>query len=241
VTVTVDDLRLLPALAQAGPEALGVLVDCDTGLGRTGVATPAAAADLASAVAATDGLRFEGFCTYPALPGVTEFFADAVARVAAHGLEATVVSAGGTPGMWERASLRPTVTEYRVGTYAFHDRTTVGAGAADLDDVAMTVRATVISRAAEGRAILDSGSKALTSDAGPDEFFGAILESPGAVVTRLYEEHGFVQAGDLEAFELGRQVHIVPNHACVVSNLFERFTVVSGGAVVDTWPIVRGR
>lgn len=242
VTVAVDDSRLLPALAgAAGPRALRVLVDCDTGLGRTGVATPAAAVALARGVDATDGLQFEGFCTYPALPGAEPFLAEAASRVAADGLEATVVSAGGTPGMWDRASLRPTVTEYRVGTYAFHDRTTVAAGAAELDDVAMSVRATVISRAGEGRAILDAGSKALSSDPGPDEGFGTILESPGTLVTRLYEEHGLVDTGDLDPFELGRQVHIVPNHACVVSNLFERFVVVSGGAVVDTWPIVRGR
>ena len=128
-----------------------------------------------------------------------------------------------------------------MGTYAFHDRATVAAGAAVLDDVAMTVRATVISKVSEGRAILDAGSKALTSDPGPDAGFGTILESPDAVLTKLNEEHGYVATGDSGVFELGGEVHVVPNHACVVSNLFEQFTVVSGGAVVDTWPIVRGR
>ncbi len=242
VTVTVDDIRLLPQLTEAaGTRPLRVLVDCDTGLGRTGVATPDAAAELARVVDATAGLRFDGFCTYPALPDARAFFAEAVSRVAADGLEATVVSVGGTPAMWGCASLRPIVTEYRVGTYAFHDRATIAAGAAVLDDVAMTVRATVISRVSEGRAILDAGSKALTSDPGPDAGFGTILESPDAVLTRLNEEHGYVDTGDAEAFELGRHVHIVPNHTCVVSNLFERFTVISGGTVVDSWPIARGR
>ena len=105
----------------------------------------------------------------------------------------------------------------------------------------MTVLATVISRPAPGRAILDAGSKALTSDPGPDAGFGSIVEAPGAVVMRLNEEHGYVALADDGALALGDQVHVVPNHACVVSNLFERFVVVSGGDVVGEWPIARGR
>jgi D-serine deaminase-like pyridoxal phosphate-dependent protein len=243
LTVSVDDARLLPGLAAAagsiGP--LRVLVDCDTGLGRTGVVTPAAAAELADAVARTAGLRFEGFITYPAPPEATAFFEEAIALAAADGHGTTVVSAGGTPGMWDGGELIPPLTEYRVGTYAFHDRATIAAGSAASDDVAMTVLATVISRPAPGRAILDAGSKALTSDPGPDAGFGSIVEAPGAVVTRLNEEHGYVALGDDGSLALGDQVHVVPNHACVVSNLFERFVVVSGGNVVAEWPIARGR
>jgi D-serine deaminase-like pyridoxal phosphate-dependent protein len=245
VTVSVDDARLLAGLAEAAgtTRPLPVLVDCDTGLGRTGVASPGAAAELAAAVARTAGLRFEGFITYPAPPGAAAFFEEAVALAAASGLETTVVSAGGTPGMWACAELVPPVTEYRVGTYAFHDRATVAAGSATVDEVAMTVLATVTSRPAPGRAILDAGSKALASDPAPDAGFGSIIEAPGAVVTRLNEEHAYVTLSDNDdgRTALGEQVHVIPNHACVVSNLFERFVVVSGGAVVDEWPIARGR
>jgi D-serine deaminase-like pyridoxal phosphate-dependent protein len=245
LTVSVDDARLLPGLAEAAGTArpLRVLVDCDTGLGRTGVATPAAAAELATAVARTGGLRFEGFITYPSPPGAATFLEEAIALAAAAGHETTVVSAGGTPGMWQCGELAPPLTEYRVGTYAFHDRTTVAAGSATFDDVAMTVLSTVISRPAPGRAVLDAGSKALTSDPGPDAGFGSIVEAPGATVMRLNEEHGYValDGDDNGALALGERVHVVPNHACVVSNLFERFVVVSGGHAVDEWPIARGR
>jgi D-serine deaminase-like pyridoxal phosphate-dependent protein len=105
----------------------------------------------------------------------------------------------------------------------------------------MTVLATVISSPAPGRAILDAGSKALTSDPGPDAGFGAIVEAPGAVVTRLNEEHGYLTLAADDPLALGDRVHVVPNHACVVSNLFERFVVVSGGDVVAEWSIARGR
>src|SRR5262249_43412867 len=149
ISVSVDDERLLDGLAGAASRAgreLPVLVECDTGLGRVGVRSPDAAVELAGAIARRDGLRFEGFLTYPALPGVVDFLTAAAAGAEAAGLEVRSVSAGGTPTMWRCDGLRPTVTEYRVGTYAFHDRSSVAAGAAALDDVAMTVRATVVSR-----------------------------------------------------------------------------------------------
>jgi len=225
MTVTVDDEALLRGLqrAAAGRE-LGVLVDCDTGFGRTGVPTPERAAELARAVERTDGLRFDGYFTYPAPPGTLEFFEAASALV-----EPRVVSVGGTPKMWEAEELRPTATEYRAGTYAFHDRATVAVGAATLDDVALTVRATVVSRPASDRAILDAGSKALTSDPGPGDGHGTILEAPSSTIERLNEEHAYVRLAPGDRLELGQQVSVVPNHACVVSNLFDEFVLAGGG------------
>ena len=241
VTVSVDDARLLPGLAEAArARRLGVLVDCDTGLGRTGVATPEAAAELAGAVARTEGLRFDGFITYPAPER-----GGCVSRRSGCSGERRRPRHRSRLRRWHAGhvalgELASTVTEYRVGTYAFHDRATVAAGAATLDDVAMTVRATVISCPARDRVILDAGSKALTSDLGPDAAYGAILEAPGAFVSKLNEEHAYVGLG-AEGLELGQEVHVVPNHACVVSNLFDRFTVVRRGSTVDEWPISRGR
>ncbi len=144
--------------------------------------------------------------------------------------------------MWASGRLRPLVTEYRVGTYAFHDRATVAAEAATLDDVALTVHATVVSRPAPDRAILDSGSKALTSDPGPDDgLFGAILEAPGARIVKLNEEHAYVELG-AEQLEVGQRVRVVPNHACVVANLFDDLVVVGEGREPERRPVdARGR
>jgi D-serine deaminase-like pyridoxal phosphate-dependent protein len=245
LTVSVDDEALLPGLADAASGAareLAVLVDCDTGLGRTGIQDPGAAIDLAVAVARHDRLRFAGFLTYPAPEGAESFLATAVEGARERGLEPAVVSAGGTPSMWDSGALRPTVTEYRVGTYVFHDRSTVAAGAATLDEVALTVHATVVSRPAPGRAILDAGSKALTSDRGPDDAFGLVLEAPGSEVVKLNEEHAYVALAAGDELELGQRVRVVPNHACVVVNLFDELVVTRDGRVEATWLVVaRGR
>jgi D-serine deaminase-like pyridoxal phosphate-dependent protein len=245
LTVSVDDAKLLPGLSEAataGSRELGVLVDCDTGLGRTGVQEPEAAADLAIAVERHEGLRFDGFLTYPSPKGARRFLAAAVEGARRRGLRPAIVSAGGTPSMWESGTLRPTVTEYRVGTYAFHDRSTVGAGAAALDDVALTVHATVVSRPTPDRAILDAGSKALTSDPGPDAGFGLVLEAPHSVIVKLNEEHAYVAVSREDDLELGQRVRIVPNHACVVVNLFDELVVTRNGRVHATWRVdARGR
>jgi D-serine deaminase-like pyridoxal phosphate-dependent protein len=41
---------------------------------------------------------------------------------------------------------------------------------------------------------------------------------------------------------LGERLRIIPNHACVVSNLFDKVTLVSGEKVVETIAVTaRGR
>ena len=245
LTVAVDDPTLLAGLSGAARGAsrpLRVLVDCDTGLGRTGVQSPEAAAALAVAVAGEDGLSFAGLITYPVPPGAVEWLEKASELIRGRGLEVETVSVGGTPVMWDSGSLRPTVTEYRVGTYAFNDRAVVASGAATLAEVALTIHATVVSRPTPDRAILDAGSKALTSDPGPDEGFGTILEAPGARITRLHEEHSTVQLAPGEELALGAHVRIVPNHVCVAVNLYDHLVVTGDAIGVTTWAVdARGR
>jgi D-serine deaminase-like pyridoxal phosphate-dependent protein len=239
VSVSIDSEELLRGLAGTD---VGVLVECDTGLGRAGVQTPDEAVTLARAIAATDGLRFEGFLTYPALPRADVFLAAAVYGARAAGLEVQTVSSGGTPTMWSARELTPLVTEYRVGNYAFYDRNSVAAGAATLDDVALTVHATVVSRPTTRRAILDAGSKSLSSDPGPDDAFGQILEAPASRIVRLNEEHAYVEVAQGDRFELGQRVRVVPNHACVVSNLFDVLSLERDGRSEGRWTVTaRGR
>jgi len=243
VSVTADDERLLPGLAGAGADAgreVGVLVDCDTGLGRTGVGSPEAAAALGAAIARTEGLRLAGLLTFPAPPGAREFFTAACGLLERRGLVVGAVSVGGTPTMWGAAELRPLVTEYRVGTYAFNDRNTITTGAATLDEVALTIAATVVSQR-DGRAILDAGSKALSADASPEGGFGLVVEAPSSTLEQLNEEHGYLALAGGDELELGQQVRIVPNHVCVAVNLFDELVGVRDDRVEQRWPVARGR
>jgi D-serine deaminase-like pyridoxal phosphate-dependent protein len=237
LTVVADSVQTVDGLAlhfaQARP--LSILVECDTGAGRCGVQSPVAAAELASRIAASPGLRFAGLLTYPPVGGagkVEAFLQDAMAHLAARGLDCPVRSNGGSPDLWQ-AHLVPSATEHRAGTYVYNDRSMVRAGECSRNDLAMHVLATVVSRPTETRAVLDCGSKALTSDLLGFADHGEIVEFPGARIVGLSEEHAVV---DLAACEgalprIGDRVRVIPNHTCVVSNLFDRMVFHRKGVV----------
>src|SRR5207253_11518317 len=153
--------------AASGHPRSGV-VECDTGRKRAGVGTPEEAIALAREIAASKGLVFAGFMLYPTETGWTEaqkFFDEASAGVRAHGLDATMVSTGGTPNLKNLGKLKG-ATEHRPGTYIYNNRMQVAAGVATWDDCALSIYSTVVSRAGPDRGILDAGSKTLTSDNG---------------------------------------------------------------------------
>lgn len=241
VGVTADSAAILDglsrALAAARAEA-DVLVDCDTGYGRTGVRTPAEAAALALRAASLPGLRFRGLATYPSTPAGAARLRDAVAAVERAGLRVERVSGGGTP-LAARTHELGVVTELRVGTYVYGDRASAANGSVARDDCALHVVATVVSRPDGERAIVDAGSKALSTDlAAGVAGYGQLLEHPDAQLVQLSEEHGWLDVGGCpRPPELGEVVTILPNHACVVTNLFDEVVVHRSGEVVEAWPV----
>jgi D-serine deaminase-like pyridoxal phosphate-dependent protein len=130
------------------------------------------------------------------------------------------------------------LTEHRAGTYIYNDVMTVASGTATWDNCAMRVRATVVSRPTETRAVIDAGTKVLTSDQYTVKGYGHVLEYPEAVIPHLSEEHGVI---DLSACPqrpaIGEVVHVVPNHCCVVSNMVDEVYGVRGNDVEVVWPV----
>ncbi|KKB13774.1 alanine racemase [Devosia geojensis] len=248
IRVTADSAETVAGLSEAfagAEKPLEVLVECDTGMGRCGVQSPQAAVELAKVIAGSPGLSFAGLMTYPAAGKYAEaarWLAEGKRLLEEAGLPAKIISNGGTPDLWH-AHEAEVATEHRPGTYIYMDRYQVEKGVATLDDCALTVIATVVSRPTETRAVIDAGSKALTSDTLGLTGFGHVLGYPGAVITSLSEEHGTI---DLSASDkkpkIGEKLRIVPNHCCVVSNLFDVVNLTQGEAVVETVPVAaRGR
>lgn len=225
----------LSAAALANAVTIGVLVECDTGAGRCGVKTPGEVLPLAKQIASSPGLSFLGMLTYPAPGGRQtsgEFLAAAKALCDEQGLPVQIVSSGGTPDKNSDAGLE-IVTEYRAGTYIYNDRSLMARGTCKEGDCALSVLATIVSRHSANRAIIDAGSKALTSDLLGLPDFGLVVGHPSLKVTRLDEEHGYLDQTDGELdLDVGDLVRIIPNHACVVSNLFDRVALVRGPTVV---------
>jgi D-serine deaminase-like pyridoxal phosphate-dependent protein len=230
--------RGLAEAARAHGIEIPFLVECDTGFGRNGVQTPEAAFDLARTAMGLGGLRFEGLMTFPNRdPGTRLFFERALELFKRAGIAVPVVSGGGTPGIFAAQSV-PMLTEHRAGTYLYNDCMVVASGTATWDDCAMRVRATVVSRPTPDRAILDCGTKVLTSDQYTVKGFGHVMEHPEAVITSLSEEHGVVDlAACARRPAVGDVVEVVPNHCCVVSNMVDEVYGVRGAGVEHVWRV----
>jgi D-serine deaminase-like pyridoxal phosphate-dependent protein len=248
MTVAADNSTVvagLPRAAEISGRPLSVVVECDTGRKRAGVETPAEAIALAREIASSKGLTFAGFMLYPTETGWTDaqsFYDEALAGVRAHGLDATMVSTGGSPNLKNLGKLKG-ATEHRPGTYVYNDRMQVAAGVASWDDCALNIYSTVVSRAAPERGILDAGSKTLTTDTGGLDGHGLILEHPEARIAKFAEEHGFLDLSRSNTRpNVGDVVRIVPNHVCVVVNMMDEVVMVRGDEIVGVLPIAaRGK
>lgn len=232
LSVTCDNAVVAKGLSGAfaqEPAPLTVLIECDTGAGRCGVQSPEEARDLALLVDALPGLKLGGLMTYPPMTdgtAVNTWLAGAQKLIRARGLACDTISNGGTPNLGDLGAYT-VATEHRAGTYVYNDRSLIARGACGIDDCAATVRATVVSRPTETRVIIDAGSKTLSSDLLGLEGYGLIREAPDARITALAEEHGTIDLSGTDwRPEVGDVISIIPNHICVVSNLFETVTLV---------------
>lgn len=257
LSISLDSLAVAEPIARAASAAgvpIALRLELDTGLRRVGVEPNGEAEELALRLADLPGTTFEGVMTHEGqilgqshdraeLERHTATMAASMVafaeRLRSRGLACPIVSVGCTatalPGM--RA---PGITEVRPGTYVFNDATQVAHGAAP-DDVAALVAATVISRPAADRAVIDAGSKTLSSDrlGVPDApvVFGALVGRSGHVLVRLTEEHGVLRLPETSDLRVGDRVAVMPNHICAVVNLADELVVVDGARVVDRWPV----
>jgi D-serine deaminase-like pyridoxal phosphate-dependent protein len=273
ISIIVDHLDVArgwsDAMRRAG-RTLDVLIKVDVGFHRCGIDPSANPLAFIQSIAALPGLRLRGLLSHAghAYHAASESDLQAIARqeaetlaalrasAATSGIALDEISVGATPTLRFSAGQHG-VTELRPGNYVYFDRTQVALGAATLDDCALTVMATVVSKH-PGRIILDCGSKTLTNDAArgitPSPGYGAVLAGESdaldyareideaLVIERLSEEHATVRVNGTTALEPGDRVRVVPNHSCVVSNLVDVIRLVDGDRVIDTLPVAaRGR
>jgi D-serine deaminase-like pyridoxal phosphate-dependent protein len=226
ITVVVDSQYALDELTRYGVQFnnLQVLVECDTGARRCGVQSPEAACELAQSIARTSGVEFGGLMTYPPagkIDAVSDWLKNAKSLCEAAGLKVNTVTTGGTPDMWQ-ADQYHGITEYRAGTYIYNDCSLLKLGTCEEADCALTLQTTVVSRPTNDRAIIDAGSKALTSDLIGLQGYGRVKGYPEAVVYGLNEEHGMIDVSACASKpQVGEVLAIIPNHVCVISNLYD--------------------
>lgn len=232
-----------------------VLVDINTGLNRTGLKPDEEAFQFYQEVNDLPGLIAKGIMTHAGHAYGAEDEAEVAAiaeqeakqmlnladRLQSAGFQVSEISIGATPTARFSTAFSG-ITELRVGNYIFNDRTQVHLGSAQVSDCALTVLATVISVPHAGRAVMNAGSKALTMDKGAHgkeqvSGFGKIQGKYG-VISRLSEEHGVIDFDPGQAnYEVGDTIRIIPNHACLVVNLYDKAYLVDGEALKHEIPV----
>jgi D-serine deaminase-like pyridoxal phosphate-dependent protein len=178
---------------------------------------------------------------------------DAAAILREAGLPCPVLSVGSTPTAHSATDLTG-VTEVRAGVFVFFDLVMAGVGVCQVDDIAVSVLATVIGHQREkGWILVDAGWMALSQDRGTrkqdiDQGYGLVCDITGRpcadlIVADANQEHGIItvrpgSGGVLPNLAIGDRVRILPNHACATSAQHRSYQVVRGGSdtVEAEWP-----
>jgi len=260
VTMALDSSEALQQLSAAAAKAgvtVGVLVEANVGQNRCGLDPGPALVALAREVERLPGVELAGVQFYAGhiwltRPDGPALFAESNKKVQQvrddfhrEGIEIRILSGGSTPLIFHSHETEG-MNEIRPGTYIFNDLSEVAAGAATLDDCAVTIMATVVSSPRPGHALIDGGSKTFTSDPIPwaeDKTFGRITEAPSARLYGLNEEHGYVDiTGAERALKVGDRVRVIPNHVCVTVNMQEKIYGIRGETVEQEWVVAaRGK
>jgi D-serine deaminase-like pyridoxal phosphate-dependent protein len=266
VVDTLETAVAVEVAATAGGVTVPVFMEVDCGGGRTGVDPDGELRDvLARHLAASEAIDFRGLLThaghaYRARDRVDAYdiacaernlMATLAAELRDRGVAIPVVSVGATPTVRAIDDLTG-VDEVRPGNYLFFDAFQNGIGTCEIDEIAFSVLATVISvHPEQQRAVVDAGALALSVDPGPVHVdpecgFGRIvaLEDqhplPGLRIDRVTQEHGTLTGPGVAALRPGTRLRIIPNHSCLSAACFDTYNVLRGTDVVDEWHTVRG-
>jgi len=259
ICVAVDSIfgaRAVHSFFASAGQPLDVMIEINCGQNRAGVLPGNEALEFAKIVAELESLHLRGLMTHGG-QSYNKTTLEDIAAVGQHegnvmvetatllrkqGIDVETISTGSTPTAPYCAGV-PGVTEIRPGTYVFYDLTQTELFACNRDDCALSVLATVTSRPTPDRTIVDAGKKSLTSDSAgrtdSNPGYGFVLEK-NATLTRLSEEHGVIDA-NIDC-HIGEKVRILPNHVCVVVNMFDEMVGIRGGEVETTFEVAgRGK
>jgi D-serine deaminase-like pyridoxal phosphate-dependent protein len=229
-------------VAQTVPAPIEILWEVDTGLHRLGTPPGAPTVDAVKRlIDAIGSERFRGLMTHAGHAyrstdpsGVKAVAVDesrglveTAALLREKGIEVRELSIGSTPTA-HYVDVAKGITEMRPGTYVYGDANMVQLGTQSLDECALIVVATVVSRPERTRAVIDAGSKALPADLRVPGLngFGIVAGHPELTLERLSEEHGVLVSNAPFDLQLGDRVAIIPAHACTTVNLHPALLVV---------------
>ncbi|MBB4274864.1 DSD1 family PLP-dependent enzyme [Rhizobium mongolense] len=270
LVVILDTVEQAKAVAKASTDAgirIPAMIEIDCDGHRSGVVPANYAQLLEIGQALTEGAELRGVMTHAgdsykgggaeAQHRYAEAERSAVVEAAqllrSAGLPCPVVSVGSTPTAHHAKDLTG-VTEVRAGVFVFFDLVMAGIGVCQVDDIALSVLATVIGHQREkGWIITDAGWMSLSRDRGTskqavDQGYGLVCDIQGntyrdIIVADANQEHGIIAVrpgsdARLPDLRVGDRVRVLPNHACATAAQHEAYHVVRGQshAIEACWP-----
>jgi D-serine deaminase-like pyridoxal phosphate-dependent protein len=255
VAVCADDagqVRELDAVAGEARVTMPVYVEVNMGGNRCGVEPGQPALDLARHVADAPHLAFAGLQAYhgsaqhvrqwderrQAIAQAAEKAGSTRELLEKNGIPCPVVTGAGT-GSFEFETASGVYTELQCGSYIFMDadygRNLDHDGApTKAFEPSLFVWATVMSRPAEERAIVDAGLKALAFDSGPP----LVWDEPAATYERASDEHGRLAVTTAtNRLHIGDKIRLVPGHCDPTVNLYDWYVCIRKNRVEAIWPI----
>ena len=142
------------------------------------------------------------------------------------------------------------ITEARSGVYMLWDLSQASKKICSIDDIAISVLASVINHNFEqNKIVIDAGSLALSRDTSANQFmpnagygivcnFNTLLPYHNLCVNELYQEHGIININNkslFNEFPIGSLIRILPNHSCITCAGFENYYVIENNEILDTW------
>ncbi len=255
--VIADNGGALRALSDACVRAgvtMGVLVDLNTGMGRTGCEDEDGAVFIASRITGLPGLTLEGIHAYdghavdpdPRARRAIAFDSIQMAQKVRRLMEeeempVKTLVASGSPAFDFSASVKD-VDEVSPGTWIFWDFNYSELMPGRFRWAAL-VLSRLVSKPDANHITLDAGSKAIAPDT-PSPHFRVLDPPEDLELVRRSEEHQVLRlAPDTPPRPIGELFQLIPAHICTTVNLYDEAHIIDKkGRFVETWPIDgRGR
>ena len=165
-----------------------------------------------------------------------------------------VISVGSTPTMFLASNLDG-ISEIRAGIYMFWDLAQASRGICKIEEIAISVLASVIGHNHQRkRIIIDAGSLALSKDVSANNFmkeagYGLVcnpdtgIPFDGLNVSEVHQEHGSIDLETIDWFDnfpIGSLVRVLPNHACLTCAAHEKYNVLENEQITESWSRTNG-
>ncbi len=253
VKVVVDSAIGVAAMQESASQAdvkLDVLIELNVGQNRAGIEPGEAVLNLANEIAKQKNLNLLGVQGYEGhvqllteenerkrlCSEAMEKLMRTVASLRENGHPISIITTGGT-GTSEYCA-DAGATEVQPGSFIFMDgayRRAIG----NRYENALTLVATVISKPAENRCVIDAGFKSLSTDSGNAEFkdFSDFTYRPAG------DEHGIVESStETISLNIGDRVELIPSHIDTTVNLHDYYYCYRGGKIENIWRLsARGK